>query len=176
MSGKSWYIELQEEKNIEQGDLFDNCPVIIPPKNLQKNMQVRVKEYKVIVLSQTCDIRNDKIDTILVCPYYTLEELEKGGRLFKSKVGKEILRRGNIIGMHLLNKTPLHDDFIVIDFRKVYSIHKNVLYSLLSEKNNRLRLKSPYRENLSQSFGRFFMRVGLPDDIQPFCEEIYKIN
>jgi hypothetical protein len=32
----------------------------------------------------------------------------------------------------------------------------------------RLRLLPPYREHLSQSFARFFMRVGLPIDIPPF--------
>ena len=32
----------------------------------------------------------------------------------------------------------------------------------------RLRLLPPYREHLSQSFARFFMRVGLPIDTPSF--------
>jgi hypothetical protein len=30
---------------------------------------------------------------------------------------------------------------------------------------DRLRLLPPYREHLSQAFARYFMRVGLPQDI-----------
>jgi hypothetical protein len=35
----------------------------------------------------------------------------------------------------------------------------------------RLRLLPPYREHLSQSFARFFMRVGLPVDIPSFTSK-----
>ena len=38
---------------------------------------------------------------------------------------------------------------------------------------HRLRLLPPYREHLSQAFARYFMRVGLPVDIDK--EEIKKI-
>jgi len=34
--------------------------------------------------------------------------------------------------------------------------------------DDRLRLLPPYREHLSQAFARYFMRVGLPQDIRPF--------
>jgi len=39
---------------------------------------------------------------------------------------------------------------------------------LRAENGETLRLLSPYKEHLSQSFARFFMRVGLPIDIDPF--------
>ena len=36
----------------------------------------------------------------------------------------------------------------------------------LTSKSDRIRVLPPYREHLSQAFARFFMRVGLPQDIK----------
>jgi len=49
------------------------------------------------------------------------------------------------------------------------------LINFAKQKDQRLRLLPPYREHLSQAFARFFMRVGLPSDIPPFADEIYKL-
>ena len=176
MSEEDWYIDVGSNPNFEQGEILLNCPVIIPPKNLQSKMQVKIKEYNVIILSQTCDILNDKIDAILVCPIYFLEDLSKGFKFLKNDVGREVLRRGNVVGLHLLNKSSYFSDFLVVDFRKVYSIHKNVIKTIIRSVKIRQCLISPYKEHLSQAFARFFMRVGLPNDIEPFCKEIYQIS
>lgn len=56
----------------------------------------------------------------------------------------------------------------VVDFRNIYSVSLNFLSDLTMKKGERLRLLPPYREHLSQSFARFFMRVGLPVDIPAF--------
>lgn len=129
----------------------------------------------VIIISQSCDIEQEKIDYILLCPYYTLNKLEKISPLFKNPVGKEVLRRGNINGLHLLNHSPEISEYLVVDFRKVFSIFKSFLLDFVSEGEKRIALKSPYKEYLSQAFARFFMRVGLPSDIPPFADEIYKL-
>jgi hypothetical protein len=54
----------------------------------------------------------------------------------------------------------------IVDFHEVFSIPLDFLQAWIRSKNtNRLRLLPPYREHLSQAFARFFMRVGLPNDI-----------
>lgn len=54
----------------------------------------------------------------------------------------------------------------IVDFSKVYSLPVLFLESWLGSRGDRrLRLLPPYREHLSQAFARFFMRVGLPQDI-----------
>jgi hypothetical protein len=172
----SWYITLDSTDPLSQGELIKNCPVIIPPKKLdQKKYILNVKQYDVIIISQSCDIEQEKIDYILLCPFYTLNKLEKISPLFKNPIGKEVLRRGNINGLHLLNICPYIDEYLVVDFRKVFSIFKSFLLNHVNEGVKRITLKSPYREHLSQTFARFFMRVGLPSDIPPFADEIYKI-
>jgi NADPH:quinone reductase-like Zn-dependent oxidoreductase len=54
----------------------------------------------------------------------------------------------------------------VVDFHEVFSLPLDFLTAWVQAKGEpRLRLRPPYREHLSQAFARFFMRVGLPDDI-----------
>ena len=60
-----------------------------------------------------------------------------------------------------------------MSFRHIYSVPFKMLTNLVKERGeDRLRLMPPYREHLSQSFGRFFMRVGLPEDI-PKDDSLY---
>lgn len=161
---------------MSQGELIKDCPVIIPPKKLdQKKYMLNVKEYDVIIVSQSCDIELEKIEYILLCPYYTLTKLEKISSLFKNPIGKEVLRRGNINGLHLLNICQDINEYLVVDFRKVFSVFKSFLLNFVNEEEKRITLRSPYREHLSQAFAIFFMRVGLPSDIPLFADEIYKL-
>ena len=54
----------------------------------------------------------------------------------------------------------------VVDFHEVFTLPRTFLESWLQQSGNqRLRLRPPYREHLSQAFARFFMRVGLPQPI-----------
>ena len=60
----------------------------------------------------------------------------------------------------------------VVDFHEVFSLPVHFLELWLSRGGNRrLRLLPPYREHLSQAFARFFMRVGLPVDIDDLLSE-----
>ncbi len=55
----------------------------------------------------------------------------------------------------------------LVDFHEVFTIPRAFLESLLAQRGeNRHRLLPPYREHLSQAFARFFMRVGLPIQIE----------
>lgn len=82
----SWYITLDPTEPLSQGELINNCPVIIPPKKLdQEKYMLNVKQYDVIIVSQSCDIEQEKIDYILLCPFYTLNKLEKISPLFKKR-------------------------------------------------------------------------------------------
>jgi len=92
--------------------------------------------------------------------------IQKGG-YFASSKGREDLRQGKIPAFHLLNKFELAeiaDDYFFVDFKKIYSVPKSFLTTLVRD-TQRKRLLPPYREHLAQSFARYFMRVGLPTDI-----------
>jgi len=56
-------------------------------------------------------------------------------------------------------------DYQVVDFRNVYGVQFSLLQNMAENIQDRIRLLPPYREHLSQAFARYFMRVGLPQDI-----------
>jgi len=167
-----WY-DVVDGDDLAQGDFIDSCPIIIPPPSMNEDdtINANVCEYDVVIMSQSCDLENRKIDLVLLCPVWPLSKFEERSSFFKSKKGKEELRRGNTTGYHLLNECNIENfkrEFSVVDFRNAYSVSINFLIDLVQERGERLRLLPPYREHLSQNFARFFMRVGLPDGIPPF--------
>jgi hypothetical protein len=166
-----WYA-IVEGSDLQQGDLLEGCPVLIPSVTIleisegnEYELEGYIQEFDVIVLSQSCDLEQEKLDLVLVCPYWSLEEFAQQNDYFKSRKGQEDLRRGNIPGYHVLRRCELmgvEGETHVVDFRNVYSLPYSFLKSLAAKPGQRLRLLPPYREHLSQAFARFFMRVGLP--------------
>jgi hypothetical protein len=89
-------------------------------------------------------------------------------RSVRSEIDK--IRRGEMPAYYLLNEEPSADfPFSVVDFHSIYSAPKDYLMELARQQKPRIRLISPYREHLSQAFGKYFMRVGLPGDIRAFA-------
>ena len=128
----------------------------------------KVEEYDVVVISQSCDLLQKKISLILLCPVWPFSDLANQGSFFAGSNGQESLRQGNVPGYQLLNRCDIdgfNREYMVADFRSVYSVDFQFLEGFAKELGKRIRLLPPYREHLSQSFARFFMRVGLPVDI-----------
>lgn len=179
-----WYESLLPfSHELLQGDLIPSCPIVVLPKSLEPNgeIDVDIVEYNVVVVSQSCDLENGKVENVLVCPYYTfqhyitdvLKQEERTNKAIKRHF--EEMQRGNQPNYHLLNKDESKglNDYIFVDFRNVFAVHIDFLSSHLQTIESRVRLLPPYREHLSQAFARFFMRVGLPQNIPPVDPEIY---
>jgi hypothetical protein len=166
-----WY-EIVEGDSLLQGDFINQCPIVLPPSTIELGkVRAEVIEYDVVIMSQSCDLEQKKLELVLVCPIWSLTEFEKKNPSFKIGKMKESLRRGYLPGYHLLNKCEMdgfQTDYLIVDFRSVYSVPFDLLLELSRKRGKRLRLLPPYREHLSQAFARFFMRVGLPVDIPPF--------
>jgi hypothetical protein len=169
-----WFEVADGSDDLLQGDFIKDCPVIIPPSEMSKDevIDARVVEYNVVVMSQSCDLAQGKLDLVLVCPIWPLGAFEEMYPDYRNDKVKEALRRGNLPGYHLLNKCKIdgfETDFLIVDFRNVYSVPFDFLVELVKERGKRVRLLPPYREHLSQAFARFFMRVGLPVNIPRFA-------
>lgn len=166
-----WY-EIIEGAEILQGDFITSCPIIIPPIDMgDREVNAEVIEYDVVVMSQSCDLIQKKLELVLVCPIWQLKEFVEKNPNYKNPKMKELLRRGYLPGYHLLNKCEIdgfEKDFLIVDFRSVYSVPFNFLTEFAQRTGKRMRLLPPYKEHLSQAFARFFMRVGLPLDIPSF--------
>lgn len=171
-----WYDVVDNNTPILQGDCLLSCPVFIPSRGYNsvkedETTSFEVVEYDVIVMSQSCDLIQQKLDLVLVCPVWGLNEVESRNEFIKGRKGKETLRQGNIPGYHLLNKCEIEGfsrEYVVVDFRETYSLPISLITDIAKKQGKRLRLLPPYREHLSQAYARFFMRVGLPVDIPQF--------
>jgi len=62
---------------------------------------------------RTHGLVNEKVDTVVLCPYWPLTEIMKNSKYFKSKNGKECLRQGKEPVYHLLKETIMQ---IIRDF------------------------------------------------------------
>jgi preprotein translocase subunit Sec63 len=176
----SWYVLLENDISIEQGDIIEDCKIIVPCEDgyqallseadAEVEQEMEFIQGNFIIMSQSCDLSNDKIDSVVVCLIVSLRDastmfpnlnLESSGQ-------KEVLRRGNIPSLHLLNQLKLQsqavEDFYCVCFEHIYSVPKKYLLKLI-EPQTRNRLLSPYKESLAQSFAKYFMRVGLPRGI-----------
>ncbi len=80
--GYPWYRVVQGEE-LAQGDLFDRCPVFIPPADIAEPLDDAVfswEERDVIVMTQTCDLvpGREKVTEVLLCAAWNRSDLKSG--------------------------------------------------------------------------------------------------
>ncbi|MGH2559380.1 MAG: hypothetical protein ACRDJH_09965 [Thermomicrobiales bacterium] len=168
-----WYT-IAEDNSLQQGDFFFDFPVFevdygaIAPG---ASPSVDVALHDVIVLSQSCDLKYEKLESVLVCPHFALDVAIETNSFLKATQKKKELRAGLIPALHALNACEV-DGFDlsirVVTFQQVFSLPFGYVKKHAEQNTRRLRLLPPYREQLAQAFARFIMRVGLPNDIPDF--------
>lgn len=172
-----WYEIVQAVSELEQGDIFLNFPLYNVEWEENGEPIVNSYEANIIILSQSCDLQNKDLDVILWCPFYPLNEqvyklIDNPNPSEKAIIStKEKIRKGEYIQFFLLNcvnNLGLDLDFQVVDLKNPRSTSHEEFFEYSVRNSPRLRLLSPYKEHLSQSFARVFMRVGLPNGIPPF--------
>jgi hypothetical protein len=142
---------------------------------------VEVLEMDVVVMTQTCDLAQNKVRYVVLCPHYALSVYREAWEASQRTLGQvptgkswarhiDHIAAGQIWNLALLNTEEgedYHTEHRIVDFQEVLSLPREFLESWLRQSGqSRLRLLPPYREHLSQAFARFFMRVGLPTDIR----------
>ena len=180
MSEATWYTEITEGSSLEQGDIIEECKILIPDESgynallgnpdSEETLEMKYIEGNFIIMSKSCDLVNDKIESVILCPIISFRKVAEISPelVLKATKQKELLRKGNIPAYHLLEelllKTTQVKDFYCVSFKHIYSVPKSYICRVI-ENTTHFRLLSPYKEHLSQSFARYFMRVGLPLDI-----------
>jgi hypothetical protein len=175
-----WFGVVDSDDEIMQGDILEGCPVFVPPEDLfalvgtekLSTAEFKWEERDVIVMTQSCDLSKgrEKVDNILLCAVWKRSELAVP--LANANVMEEA-RKGRLPAIQLLAECHVSGfecEVRAVDFRRVYSLPVGFVRKRLGMTKH-LRLLPPYREHLSQSFARFFMRVGLPIDIPPFTNK-----
>ncbi|NEP12895.1 MAG: hypothetical protein F6K14_22370 [Symploca sp. SIO2C1] len=178
---------VEANTKLTQGDIIFDCPVVCwASKPLEPETGKEVEMLKsaieviradVVVMTQACDLENNKVENVILCPHLSLEEYKEEWEKFMKERGQtklsrawirtcEDIKNGYIWNLAMLNEGSTEELSLthrVVDFQNVYTLPRIFLESLLQKRGKlRFRLRPPYREHLSQAFARFFMRVGLP--------------
>jgi len=175
MNDDPWF-ESCEGRDLAQGDLLYRCNVLKwQAEDVSPDGQIDVTEVAtdVVVLTQSCDLENDgKTDYVLLAELINYDQLVRdfpnqkyGGKEFRSNCS-----RGRYPKLSLLPPFagPPALNWSIVDFSHLYTLPKSIIADHAASMGLRLRMRSPYREHLSQSFARYFMRVGLPEGLGAF--------
>jgi hypothetical protein len=185
MMNYSWYEVVSAKEPITQGDLIERCPLLKWSDNIpliesgELSDLIITVQSDVIVMTQACDLENNKVENVILCPCYPLSRFrtdweqsqttEEQKQKTKDKLWKSFcdgVCAGRYWNYSILNESNANSkktEHRIVDFSDVYTLPRKFLEGFLVQSNvHRLRLLPPYREHLSQSFARFFMRVGLP--------------
>lgn len=168
----TWY-EVVEGGTLEQGDILFQCPVSVLvsktiPSSPEGRVEVDIQTIDVIVITQSCDLENDKTSDVVLCAHWDVENAKQQGLPVGKKDALPEIQKGRRPRYTLLNRCALVNpslDLRIVDCGRVFCLPFSYVQELAIQQGPRLRLRSPYREHLSQAFARFFMRVGLPQDI-----------
>lgn len=160
-----WYA-ITQGKELQQGDILLNCLAPLPPSLTQQPPTEVEQHPRVLVLTQSCDLVEDRrVDRVMVCPITPASTaIQAAGGADKRKNFQRALEKGRLMGHVLLNKCDLagHEfEHLMTDFPAAFSIPMAYADELAGS-NARVRMLPPYREYVSQAFGLYYMRVGLP--------------
>ena len=167
-----WWRTVSGEE-LAQGDLIPGCemPFFVTQLQTGATTDVEVVQATLIIVSQTCDLFNNKAQFVACCGVHTLDEFENQDSDYARKGRWEEVRKGREPSLHLL-ASPVDPDnnrkALVVDFGHIVSLPIQYLRGHAATCGARDRLVSPFLEHFSQSLARFFMRVGLPSSLPPF--------
>jgi hypothetical protein len=156
-----WYKLVQGEEELEQGDMLNSFPVIIPKISNDPRPEAKAALFDVIVMTQSCDLaKMDDNELVVFCPRYDCRETPP----FNTSNGWGKLIRDRYVYAHLLDKCDIEGyelDYQVVNLRQIYTSPLGFVNHFAQRQGRRVRLLPPYRERLAQAFANQFMRIGI---------------
>lgn len=151
---------------VDQGDIIDDCPLAY----VERYQSARSGEIdwayatsQVIVLTQTCDLANQKARHVTVAVVLDAELLVQQG-LLKSADVRGPIRAGRVFGWYFLPKyEALSLSEMIVDLRQIHTVRLDLLTSLCESNCRRARLTDLYRAHLGRHFADTYARIGLPE-------------
>ena len=151
---------------IDQGDLIDGCPLInVVNFDERAPSQVQVKHSieRVVALTQTCDLANQKTSHVVVAQVLDAEALISKGLLKGTEIRGPI-RAGRVFGWYFLPKNQeLGLGEMIVDLRQLHTVRLDLLTALCATGRRVARIQPLYREHLSKHFADSYSRIGLPE-------------
>ena len=153
--------------DLSQGDILDDCPILVwklalPPLDLGVPPEVRI--IRVVVLTQACDLAQDKATRVVVAPVHEAAELV-ARNILKAGAVRDQVRRGQVFGWYFLPaaSAPINLSESIVDLRELHTIERRTLEYLIGAGKRVCRIRTPWREHLAQHFATTSMRIALPE-------------
>jgi len=169
---------------INQGDILKDISLIVQTDFVEGSAVISeiTLEYAVVI-NQECDLdvdfntrvngstNQDKyLPNILLLPAYLSSKFREGSHRGESLKGMvwnsdqwRTVRQNNNARLHVIQP---NEDFqipeLIIDFKHLYSINRDVLYKSINEKYL-ASICEIYRESLSQRYAFYLSRIGIPE-------------
>ncbi len=123
---------------------------------------VTVVPARVVVLTQTCDLANQKTPLVTVAVVFDAQFFVDENLLKPAEI-KGSLRSGRIWGLYFLPAdAALGLPEMIVDFRRLHTVKLDLLRSLCAAGKRPGRIQPLYREHLAKHFADTFSRIGLP--------------
>jgi hypothetical protein len=143
-------------ENLAQGDLLPDCLVPVFPADYAQtevSPAVQVRKLDLIVMTQSCDLENHKVNLVAMCPIMTIDQLTIQDHKYGKPDRLDEIRKGKFEALHMLSSTYTLSDrwgVRIVDFREIHSLPVQFLSSHALKLGKRWRLKSP----ISSTFHR----------------------
>ncbi|WHY01354.1 hypothetical protein [Neobacillus sp. DY30] len=178
----NWYVEIDASEHISQGDIFLNGPIFTPIPTLKYSrtgagryndwgltgLNTNIGTASFVVMNQACDLERDPPETVIVAQLHDMLSMElEEGRTRKSFVSEvHAGKRPNysIIGEYSGEFETIRMTYQIVDFSSIFTLPYALLADYSQNYGPRLRLNTPHRELLSQQFGYYYSRIGLPNE------------
>jgi len=159
------YTRPGQDDPIDQGDLIDGFPVVEMGdvrSDAPDEPTLDSATRRVIVLTQTCDLANEKIMTANVAEVFEASFLVGQG-VFKPADVRGPLRASRIWGVYFLPADPtLQLNEMIVDLRRLHTVRVEHLLDWCRAGRRLARVQPLYREHLARHFAETFGRIGLP--------------
>ena len=158
------YQRPRAEQPLSQGDILEDCPLLlweIRPSDTDAEPEPATIRARVVVLTQACDLAQEKATRVLVAVVHNAPHLVERG-VVTARIIRDHIRTHRVYGWYFLPSGPALDESIV-DLRNLHTIPRTMLDQLIRTGKPVCRIASPYREHLAQHFSTTYSRIGLPE-------------
>src|SRR5437899_1958540 len=123
--------ELSDAADPSQGDILDECPILVwklAPPHLDLSVPPEAQIVRVVVLTQACDLAQDKTTRVVVAPVYQAADLV-ALNILKAGAIRDQVRRGQVFGWYFLPAAPEPISLAesIVDLRELHTVERSTL-------------------------------------------------
>lgn len=151
-----------KDTGLTQGDIFAECPIVDWIRSTSGVWEPQQYTQNVIVLTQACDLGNQKVGRVQVAIVHDVTQLI-ATNVVRAATVKDQIRTHRVYGLYFLPEFANLLPESIVDFRDVHTVPRELLEQCIGKGKRMIRLATPYREHLAQHFAVTFSRIALPE-------------